>query len=631
MKIIHCLENGFWTEKEKNIGEDPSFLLTDSAGGYLWLAKKPSSRYQGWFFNFPGLIGRSVCKAVDEIKIVGAPEDVSEIKNNFWSAERKRGEYRESFFLPKGYNSLAYEVDREAELELFLDAREFGDYADTGRCYKISSEKGITFISYSRAGASVPKIFIAIKTDGKTEGKPEEWIKREYDYDRNRNSPPSVLYVFKALRLRARKIVFSASDKKSEAARNVEFVFNCLEDLKRERREEEKEVFLRISSRGQERGRGIFCAESTALRFCAEKSLRSLLVFNKEKEAFSGLFAGLPWFFQFWLRDESVCLKSLAACEKKAAADILTARIAEAERSGWKSGSADAPGWLLFRLGEEALRRSYTDSERRGMAEILERAACVLVKDFENSGFFLNGPKGTWMDSLDRSGARLEIQALYAAVFKFASALAKLPAQKEYFKEAEKKLAERTRKIFWNGSLLADGFDPQSQKIDASVRPNIFLAAYLYPDLLAAEEWKKCFDNALLRLWCDWGGLSSVDKNEHVFSAEYTGEDPASYHNGDSWFYVNNIAAIAMQRLDPYHFAFCISKIFEASSADILWKGMAGNPSELSPAARLFPAGCPCQAWSAATFLELLDEMGRRFETGCLTKNSGRFNINLQN
>ena len=609
MKIIHCQENGSRIEKENIGGEGTGFLLTNGIGGYLWLSEKPSSRYQGWFFNFPGSIGSTIFKAIDDIRIIGAPEEPEEVENNFWSVERKRGEYRESFFLPSGLNSFAYEVDKKAELELSLDVREFNNYSDNGRCYKISKEKDATVISYSQPGMAVPKIFLAIRTDGKDMERPNEWIKRGYGYDRDRNSYPSSLYVFKALRVKAKKMVFSVSEKKGEAIKEAEFVFNNLDDLKREKRKEDEEFFLKILSMRQEERRGLFCAESAPLFYCAANSLRSLLVSKKEGNSAVGLFAGLPWFFQFWLRDESVCLRSLAECGEKEAKEILNTRIADARRSNWRSGSADAIGWLLFRLGEEASKKRYADADRRKMGEILEEAACSLAKEFDKSNFFINGPKGTWMDSLDRSGARLEIQALYAAVFRFASGLARLPAQKEYFKNLEKKLAGEARRVFWNGEILADGFDPETKKVDLTVRPNIFLAAYLYPDLLSREEWKKCFNNILPRLWCDWGGMSSIDKNDPAFLSEHTGEDPASYHNGDSWFYLNNIAAIAMQRIDPVHFAFYILKIFKASSSDILWRGMVGRPSELSSAGRFAPGGCLCQAWSAATFLELFKEL----------------------
>ena len=85
---------------------------------------------------------------------------------------------------------------------------------------------------------------------------------------------------------------------------------------------------------------------------------------------------------------------------------------------------------------------------------------------------------------------------------------------------------------------------------DYTQRPNVFLAYYIYPNLLKKTAWNKVFDNALRKLWLPWGGVATIDKDSHLFQGEYTGQDNKSYHRGDSWFFLNNMTAICMRKLD---------------------------------------------------------------------------------
>jgi len=168
-------------------------------------------------------------------------------------------------------------------------------------------------------------------------------------------------------------------------------------------------------------------------------------------------------------------------------------------------------------------------------------------------------------------------------------------------------IAEKTRKrvydLFWNGHYLKDGLG------DSTVRPNIFIAAYVYPDLLSKKEWVTCFEEALNHLWLEWGGLSTISKSDSRFFSKNTGENSASYHRGDSWYWINNMAAIVMHRTDKKKFKRYISKIIEASCEDILFQGYIGNHSELSSAECLSADGCLSQAWSNALFVELAEEL----------------------
>jgi glycogen debranching enzyme len=213
------------------------------------------------------------------------------------------------------------------------------------------------------------------------------------------------------------------------------------------------------------------------------------------------------------------------------------------------------------------------------------------------------------MDTLPRDGARIEIQALRLCLYKLARKLNADIKKKSYYYRAEQKLKNKVREEFWDGEILADGIYPKTLEVDSTIRPNIFLTAYLYPELLSRKEWKTCFDNAINKLWLSWGGFATIDKNNPGYYPYSTGENPSSYHQGDSWYFVNNLAAITLFRLDKDKYKNYIEEILAASVDDLLWFNTLAASSEISAAEENSHKGCFNQAWSAATYMEMISEM----------------------
>ena len=338
---------------------------------------------------------------------------------------------------------------------------------------------------------------------------------------------------------------------------------------------------------------------------CARNSLAMLLA---GANGAIGLRAGLPWFFQFWKRDETVSLPALARFEEAAAMKIFWRQLNGLAVDSADARTADWPGWLFF-AGAGFLKNFKFNIGEAGLVSIrLEKEIEGLLKNNTKNNFAVNGVGKTWMDSLARAGAGVEIQALRLNMYDLAAELAEDKKQRNYYSGLKKNLLVAFRKSFFDGNRLADTFDPDKNEADFTVRPNIFLAEYLYPGLLKKDEWARCFEHALDELWLDWGGLATVGKSAPRFIGRDTGENSAAYHNGDSWFWVNNIAAIAMARIDKKRFKKYIEKIFAASKNDILWNAALGCASEISSAFEYEAVGCANQAWSAAIFLELLRE-----------------------
>ena len=656
MKVIHHL--GILSIS-KDTEENAGFLLTNKKGSYCSFFNEPSSRYFG-FFYFDSK-SMKMYKVVENIEIAG-DNGIDFVKNGFYFAERNKGGTIETFTMPKGFNSLIYELGFQNEINIVLDCKESYDNREWGRSYEIYEEGGCIVVKFTKKtdckedssdGKLEFNLYLAIKSDNNFFDADGRWVERHYSDDENRNSPPFRRFVYNALRLKGKKFVFSASKNEKSAIKESEFVFNNLNGLK----QKEKEHFFNTLKNDNIKkilANNKISKEIKIAYVNAANSLSNLAVENKN---FYGIFAGLPWFFQFWARDTLTSLKSISKINKNIAEKILSSYLENinadgrlpnivGERSSKSLGSADAIGWLFLRCGhlvdkinkdketinsikksmhwikqsrlasakniKEYIKRCNSIISRKekeyfellyNIENSLDKSINGLLKFHTKGGFDVNGTKETWMDTDfggdDRKGARIELQALSLSMYNMGFEL----TQNHKYKVLENTLKIKAVQKFWNGKILADGLD------DWTARPNLFIAAYAYPELLSQKEWEACFENSLKSLWLDWGGFATIDKKQDLFTDVHTGENPKSYHRGDSWFWLNNLAAMQLNKANNKKFQKYIKKIIEASTEDILWKGCIGCASELSSARELSPHGCFSQAWSNAMYMELVEEI----------------------
>jgi len=584
--------------------EEVSFMLTNKAGGFCLMSDYPKSRFEGVFFRE----GDRIYKAIESLRI---DSPVKKIVNQLWTVSRERENITESFFMPLGSNSLLYELSEKAEFDLLLDCKHVYDNRVWGRSYKITKEQGCILIKFSKNNDSNDNnsefseeftIYIAAFSDD-IEFKPSEtWEKVFYELDKERDSMPFERHVFNACRVRCKDVAFGFSTDKKKAIKEAKFAWKGRKSLKRERENHVSDVIHRKSIKDNEIAVAYQC---------------SLNAVDSMSSSDSGLMAGLPWFFQSWARDELICLKALISMgDYTKAKKILfkylhrigpEAKLPEKDIKP-EINSADGTLWLFKRfedfldsMDENGLTKKYMS--RRDMdliRESLKKVVSQWIKYHMKDGFVVNGPKETWMDTDwegdSREGARIEMQALFLACLRL---LRKLDKEDPL----EKELAENVKKMFCTGKTFSDGL------LDPAIRPNAFIAAYVYPELLSRKEWIKCLDNMIPSLWLEWGGFASIDKKNKMYTSHHTGELPKSYHRGDSWFWINNLAALVLYRLDKSRFSKYIKKILKASTQEMLYMGVTGYSAELSSAAELRSQGCFCQAWSSAMFIELIDEM----------------------
>ncbi len=578
VKVTH-----FWGGKKlSGYSDNPSFMLTNRAGSFANFSSSPSSKFEGFFAG----INSKVFRVIEPLVISG---EVDELANRFYCVERKRGGVIESFFVPHYYNSLCCELSKKSEFNVFLDCREAYDTRRWGRFYR-AYEKGKTvvveFVKKTDAredksnGLEEFRLYLAVKTDGSWQ-ELNEWVRRDYKADKARNSA-SERYVYNALRIKASKVVFSAAKSEDAAVSEANCIFSSMKKLK-----------LQLKSHCKGKGSMEYNAAMNAFESLSTKK---------------GIYAGLPWFFQHWSRDTMISLPAAHKYIRKSTVMSCIRSIGSDGRipnvipyfNGSPSSSSDSVGWLFLRARELYGEGAFTRLEQREIASALNKSLLLLQKNCGKDGMIFSRRNETWMDAsfndYGREGFPIEVQALTLASYNFLWLLTK----EKKAKAQEYEMAADVRKRFWNGKYLADLAG------DYTIRPNIFIAAYAYPLLLTKKEWEACIDNILPNLWLDWGGLSSIDKNHHLFQPNYTGEDNRSYHRGDSWFWINNLAAIVMAKINKKKYQSYIEKIKSASLKDLLWNGAVGCCSELSSASQQRAEGCLNQAWSCSTLVELI-------------------------
>ncbi len=577
------------------------FLITNRLGGYALLDNSSFSRYGGIFFRE----NNKVMKVIEDIKV---KDKTIRLNSKDYSIIRQSKKSRQTFFMPQGFNCIVYESNNKVDSEILLDVKESYDNREFGRDYEIEEQDGIILITFTKFsdnkeddshGQEEYEAFIAIKTKENDFFKSEQFKEVLFNYDKQRGSYPENRFVYSALHLKTKKAVISFSFEKEKAIHDAQFVYDNITPLKKTEKTHNNAI---ISPKSIKKVSGL---TGRALR-SSLIALDQLLVKNKR------IYAGLPWFFQYWSRDSAICLKGVYLLGKRITSkNILISLLGNLQKDGNISnrnpptdlGCADAVGWTFFRAAELWKKNIFISSEKKLIEKKLSTSIRLLLKHHTENGFAHNNAQETWMDTVykgdTREGCRIEIQAMRLFMYRFMYDL----SQRQYYKKLELSLKKKVLSNFWNGKILADGLN------DWTIRPNIFIAYYIYPQLLSKEEWKKCFKTALKHLWLKWGGLSTIEKHHPLYYETYSGEIPDSYHRGDSWFWINNLAAICMTRLNKKTFKHYIDTIKSASIKEILDSGIIGSHAELSSASSLQSQGCPSQAWSLAMFIELITEL----------------------
>lgn len=293
--------------------------------------------------------------------------------------------------------------------------------------------------------------------------------------------------------------------------------------------------------------------------------------------------AGFPWFFENWYRDE---LLSLFLLKKFLKQEFIKERLnfyLENLENIWNKNknlstleSSDTLLLLILNINEDLFLINF---------KILEKYISLWEKKFikENE---LNLPDySTWMDTISRKKA-VEILALYLlALRKFANFNKSYVEKANYFKEKLKK------------EVL--------QNLDSNL---VFVYLFL-KGIFTQNKWQIIFENLLKNFYLDWGGVSTLAKNDPNFKEEDDGEKASAYHQGDSWYYLNNLYASALYKINYKKFSNEVNQIIKSSLIDLLLDGALGFSSEVSSAKERKSQNSLVQLWSMASLTYLLSSL----------------------
>ncbi len=288
--------------------------------------------------------------------------------------------------------------------------------------------------------------------------------------------------------------------------------------------------------------------------------------------------AGFPWFYENWYRDE---LFSLFLIKEFLNEKFFNQRVDfyltnleniwDQNKPGSSFISADNFFWFILNLDET---RFFTHFQ------ILEKFLVFWKNKFIKDRELNLPPRSTWMDTLERKTA-LEIIALYLKT------LRRFVNYNKFYQEEIN---------FWQKVL-------KEKIVENKSDINLIFCFLLLEDLYSFNTWEKIFDELLKENYLEWGGLSTISKNNPRFLDEEDGERGKAYHSGDSWYYLNNLLAYCLMKINPKKYERIIKKIFESSKEDLLFDGALGWSSEISSAKERKSEGALVQLWSMASFI----------------------------
>lgn len=356
-----------------------------------------------------------------------------------------------------------------------------------------------------------------------------------------------------------------------------------------------------------------------------------------------GIWAGLPWFNNYWGRDSFISLPGALLCtgqfEKAKEVLVSFSKFQNLDANSPFYGripnrvmlneiiynTTDGTPWFV--LACEKYVQYSGDSDFIGeIFPVLKKVMDGAIKyHLDEYGFLTHADAETWMDAVGSEGPwsprgnrALEIQALWREQIRISIDWAERLGYKEWaesWRLLENRLRQNFKYYFWNRekNRLADHLN-EDNSADPQIRPNSVFA-FTVPRNGAGENplLEPAQQEAVLRelmgnLVYPWGvaSLAQSDSNFHPYHhyPPYYVPD-AAYHNGIIWTWVSGPLISALL---PYHTGLGVSLLKEASR-QILEEDAIGSYSELLESwprpgsERVRTSGTVSQAWNLAEFI----------------------------
>ncbi|MCF7799241.1 hypothetical protein K9M74_05045, partial [Candidatus Woesearchaeota archaeon] len=326
-------------------------LVTNGFGSYF--ADAPLTSYQGWY----QLRTKNwrVQKILESLTVLDEGEQTA-LYQQFYGLRRLFKSGAQDVIIPYRKALLYQTIQLSGRVLATFDHRESYEGSSMGRHYKISEDNQSVIIRFTKENEY--EEFVVIKGVSEVEIK-NAWKEKYYEVDAKR-SGQGTGWVFDACTfIPDNKVVFATGATENEARTLADIAYHHFEEIVSNTHEH---VFNQLPNPEHVVHPQLFAAGT-----CAAWSLQSLhQQFFFEKNGFSGVYAGLPWFFQVWSRDELISLKGLMQIAKVNEDDVLFGKIKNILERHLKSvdaygrlanrfphaelGSSDALGWLAKRI-----------------------------------------------------------------------------------------------------------------------------------------------------------------------------------------------------------------------------------------------------------------------------------------
>lgn len=364
-------------------------------------------------------------------------------------------------------------------------------------------------------------------------------------------------------------------------------------------------------------------------------------------QGMKGIFAGLPWFNDYWGRDTFISLPGATFLlgNFDDAKEILLSFMSKQDTSENSLtygripnritlneiiyNTADGTPWFVIQAYNLIKITGDIEFAKKIYPSIKLATEATLKKYCDKNYFLTHGDAETWMDAVGGNGPwsprgnrANDVQILWYKQLVATSKIAKILGDKNFSTVCEKisqKLLHNI-KIFFvdtNSFRIFDHIKFNDVK-DTSWRPNLLFL--LIEDSLWHSNILRfnILKNVLSKLVFPYGilSLSYEDENFHPFH-QYQPfyEKDAAYHNGIIWIWNFGPVITALNKSSRVDLSFILTKELINQT---LYRGCVGGLSELSDA---FPknsnkevmlSGTFVQAWSMSEFIRtiLTDYMG---------------------
>lgn len=352
----------------------------------------------------------------------------------------------------------------------------------------------------------------------------------------------------------------------------------------------------------------------------------------------NGIYAGLPWFNEYWGRDMFISLPGAALCTGQ----WLAAKSILWDFAQFQDTTATSPtrGRIPNRANPDGIIYNTADGTPRFVIDIYEYLNYTADTEFlasiypaiarsvdsalelrtDPAGYLVHSDADTWMDAKrqgrfpcsPRGNRANDVQALWHRQLQCAAAMASIMGQDNdaaRWKAAAAKVAQSFGRDFIDRAtghihdhLNADG------SADRQLRPNELYAYDLLPDSTMADGITRDTWQRLVYPW----GVASLDQDDPQFHPyhenwhHYHKDD--AYHNGTVWLWLNGMA---MQRMIEAGQPDVAWQLFSNMNRQALAEGAIGSLSENADAwppvsgGRGRISGTFLQAWSNAEHLRV--------------------------